>query len=81
MNTLEKNPATVFDFTLTSPNTKRYGPRFGNVILKRSDSTHLQISTPNLITTTSRGVVPHISRDHYKLTDAILWINVPFETL
>ena len=88
MNILPKNtPATLLNFSLTSPNPTRYGPRIGNIILKRSrdlpdDSTnHLQISTPNLLTTTSRGVVPHISRDHYKITDAILWVNVPFETL
>jgi hypothetical protein len=81
MNILQKDaPAIVFNFSLKSPNITRYGPRIGNIALKRSDS-HLQIPTPNLITTTSRGVVPHISRDHYKLTDAILWINVPFETL
>ena len=91
MNTiLPKNaPATLLNFSLTSPNPTRYGPRIGNIILKRSrdlpeDSSQnhvLQIPTPNLLTTTSRGVVPHISRDHYKLTDAILWVNVPFETL
>ena len=90
LNILPKNgPATLLNFSLTSPNPTRYGPRVGNVILKRSRDTnipddgsdHLQISTPNLLTTTSRGVVPHISRDHYKLTDAIIWVNVPFETL
>ena len=73
-------PATMFNFSLTSPSPTRYGPRIGNIILKRSNC-HLQIPTPNLITTTSRGAVPHISRDHYKMTEAILWINVPFETL
>ena len=89
MNILPKNaPATLLSFSLTSPNPTRYGPRIGNIILKRSrdlpdDSSqgHLQIPTPNLLTTTSRGVVPHISRDHYKITDAIIWVNVPFETL
>ena len=90
MSILPKHaPATLLNFSLTSPNPTRYGPRIGNIILKRSrdlpdDSSQnhvLQILTPNLLTTTSRGVVPHISRDHYKLTDAILWVNVPFETL
>ena len=88
MNILPKN--TLLNFSLTSPSPTRYGPRIGNIILKRSsrdqpdDSSQnhlLQIPTPNLLTTTSRGVVPHISRDHYRLTDAILWVNVPFETL
>lgn len=87
MNILPKNAqATLLNFSLTSPSPTRYGPRIGNVILKRSkdlpdDSSHLQISTPNLLSTTSRGVIPHISRDQYKITDAILWVNVPFETL
>ena len=88
MNILPKNaPATLLNFSLTSPNPTRYGPRFGNIILKRSrdlsdhNTSHVQIPTPNFLSTTSRGVLPHVSRDHYKLTDAILWVNVPFETL
>lgn len=82
MNILQKNvPTTVLNFSLTSPNPTPYGPRIGNIILKRSADHHLQILTPNIITTTSRGVVPHLSRDHCKITNAILWINVPFETL
>ncbi|KAF8162653.1 tRNA-guanine(15) transglycosylase-like protein, partial [Crassisporium funariophilum] len=40
----------------------------------------IHIQTPNLLTATSRGVVPHLSRDHHKLTNAIRWVNVPFET-
>ncbi|KAF8801909.1 hypothetical protein BYT27DRAFT_7146988 [Phlegmacium glaucopus] len=70
----------MLNFSLTSPNPTRYGPRTGNIILKRSEDSHLQIPTPNLLTTTSRGVVPHLSRDHYKITNPILWVNVPFET-
>jgi len=84
MDILQKNAsATLLNFFLTSPNPTRYGPRIGNITLKRSedDGHHLQIPTPNLLTTTSRGVVPHLSRDHYKITNPILWINVPFETL
>lgn len=84
MNILEQNTSvTMLNFSITSSNSIRYGPRIGNIILKRSGDldSHLAIPTPNLITTTSRGLVPHLSRDHYKTTNAILWINVPFETL
>lgn len=81
MNILQKNaPAPVLNVSLTSLNPTIYGPRFGNITLKRSGDGHLQIPVPNIITTTSRGVVPHLSRDHCKSTKAILWINVPFET-
>lgn len=69
----------VLTFSLLSSDST---PRIGNIILKRSgEDSHLEISTPNFLTTTSRGVVPHISIDHYKITDAITWVNVPFETL
>jgi hypothetical protein len=44
--------------------------------------TRVELDTPALFTTTSRGVVPHISRDHYdRLGGALKWTCVPFETL
>ncbi|PPQ68233.1 hypothetical protein CVT24_005041 [Panaeolus cyanescens] len=78
--------APTFTFTLsTRSNAARFGPRIGTISLKRpipssSSENDLQISTPSLITTTSRGVVPHLSRDHHSQTSAIKWVNVPFET-
>ncbi|KAF8963764.1 tRNA-guanine(15) transglycosylase-like protein [Flammula alnicola] len=71
---------STFSFSLPSPT--RYGPRIGSIIFKRPGSTldPVQIATPGLLTATSRGVVPHLSRDHHKLTNAIRWLNVPFET-
>ncbi|KAK2464954.1 hypothetical protein APHAL10511_003030 [Amanita phalloides] len=70
-------------FTLiTTPNASRHAPRLGKVILKRP--THSEkgclFPTPNFLTSTSRGVVPHLSRDHHNRTEAIRWVNVPFET-
>ncbi|KAG9311794.1 hypothetical protein JVU11DRAFT_8041 [Chiua virens] len=41
----------------------------------------ITIDTPNIFVGTSRGVVPHLSRDHVNGSDAIQWINVPFESL
>ncbi|KAL6309181.1 tRNA-guanine(15) transglycosylase-like protein [Sparassis latifolia] len=38
------------------------------------------MKTPGLIAATSRGVVPHLSRDHVKSTAAIRWVHIPFET-
>jgi len=70
-----------FTFSLTSPTT-RYGPRLGNIVLRRPGSAvDLQIPTPGFLMATSRGVVPHLSRDHHRLTTAIRWVNIPFETL
>ncbi|KAJ7502767.1 tRNA-guanine(15) transglycosylase-like protein [Mycena galericulata] len=53
----------------------RLGPRTGTVTLRS-----VSISTPALIAATSRGVVPHLSRDQYKRTEALRWVHVPFET-
>jgi hypothetical protein len=75
-----------FSFSLSSPS--RYGPRLGNIVLKRpgaangsSAESTIEIATPGLLATTSRGAVPHLSRDHVRAADAIRWVNVPFETL
>ena len=65
-------------FSLTTKPASQHAARLGNVILNRSG---FPIPTPNLLTSTSRGVVPHLSRDHYDRTGAIRWVNVPFETL
>ncbi|KAH8112424.1 tRNA-guanine(15) transglycosylase-like protein [Phellopilus nigrolimitatus] len=54
-----------------------------NVLPAASDvkeSIHHIISTPGFITSTSRGVVPHLTRDHVEATDAVKWVHVPFET-
>lgn len=59
-----------------------FGPRFGAISLQREDGFVLpEIKTPGLITTTSRGVVPHLSRDHTSLTEAVRWVQLPFESL
>lgn len=41
----------------------------------------IAMDTPNILVGTTRGVVPHLSRDHTNGSDAIQWINVPFESL
>ncbi|KAJ7675088.1 tRNA-guanine(15) transglycosylase-like protein [Mycena rosella] len=59
----------------------RFGPRTGSVTLQRHASpTTLTIPTPGLMVATSRGVVPHLSRDQHKRTHPLRWVHVPFET-
>jgi hypothetical protein len=55
----------------------------GTATLARADlpQSTVQVQTPALITSTSRGLVPHFSRDHQASTEAIRWVNVPFESL
>ena len=64
----------------STPST--FSPRLGTVALSRpSENTSIELPTPGLITSTSRGVVPHLSGDHTALSDAIRWVHVPFESL
>ncbi|CAA7271251.1 unnamed protein product [Cyclocybe aegerita] len=80
------SPSPSLSFSLATP--KRYGPRLGNIIFRRPglssssepSQAQLEIKTPGIFATTSRGVVPHLSRDHQRRTGAIRWVNVPFET-
>lgn len=69
-----------FSFSLFTPSSIRFGPRLGEAILKRAEQTEIRIQTPHFLTTTSRGVIPHLSRDHYG-SSGIHWVNVPFESL
>ncbi|PPQ87622.1 hypothetical protein CVT25_005807 [Psilocybe cyanescens] len=82
--------AATFSFTLSS-SSARHGPRIGTLVTRRPDAsasgsagagamTEIQIQTPGMLTTTSRGVVPHLSRDHHRGSAAIRWVNIPFET-
>ncbi|KAJ7209542.1 tRNA-guanine(15) transglycosylase-like protein [Mycena pura] len=64
-------------FSATS--TSCFGARTGSLTLGRPSAT-LVLSTPGLIVATSRGVVPHLSRDQYKRTPAIRCLHVPFES-
>ncbi|KAG1811866.1 tRNA-guanine(15) transglycosylase-like protein [Suillus subaureus] len=63
---------------------KQFGPRVGRLCLTRpsdSPSNHvIDIRTPNFLIGTSRGAVPHFSRDHVHSAKGISWINVSFES-
>ena len=79
---LRKTMASLkFDLLGAAEQATPFGPRLGLLSLQREDGSVLQIETPGLITTTSRGVVPHLSRDHTSLTEAVRWVQLPFESL
>lgn len=67
------------------PSTPAFGPRVGQVTLTRDGdadaAVRITFDTPNILVGTVRGVVPHLSRDHTNGSDAIRWINIPFESL
>ncbi|KAH9064592.1 tRNA-guanine(15) transglycosylase-like protein [Lactarius vividus] len=63
------------------PPLSSFSPRLGSLSVHRaSENTTISVSTPGLITSTSRGVVPHLSSDHTRISDAIRWVHVPFES-
>ncbi|KAG1722643.1 uncharacterized protein EDB91DRAFT_203475 [Suillus paluster] len=70
--------------TFTLDEGTQFGPRVGRLCLTRpsdSPSNHIiDIPTPNFLVGTSRGAVPHFSRDHVRSANGISWINVPFES-
>jgi len=74
--------ASSLTFSISSSSSVAlYGPRIGTILYRHQTGDAIKIQTPGLTTATSRGVVPHLSRDHHRATGAIRWVNVPFETL
>ncbi|KAG1771948.1 tRNA-guanine(15) transglycosylase-like protein [Suillus placidus] len=71
-------------FTFILDQGKQFGPRVGRLCLTRPSNclpNHvIDIRTPNFLIGTSRGVVPHFSRDHVHSANGISWINVSFES-
>ena len=65
-----------FQFTTTRTASSRFSPRTGNINFAKT-----LIDTPTSLTSTSRGVVPHLTRDHVVLSPSIKWVHVPFEIL
>ncbi|KAF8551408.1 hypothetical protein OG21DRAFT_1445223 [Imleria badia] len=84
IDALIRHPSLTFTL---SPCVPKFGPRVGRLALTRDDAMGttgtritIQMDTPNVFVGTSRGVVPHFSRDHTNGSDAIRWLNVPFES-
>lgn len=65
------------------PSSCHFNPRLGSLTLQRNDDikTTIKIDTPGILTTASRGLIPHLSRDHVNSTAAVRWVNIPLETL
>lgn len=62
--------------------TSTFTPRLGRLSLRRDDGPPVQdILTPALITATSRGIVPHLSKDNVAITAPVAWTQLHFETL
>jgi hypothetical protein len=82
--TAQHRPPAVLTFELaTADEVAQIGPRLGKVTLTRPDEPEstVVLETPGMMTATSRGVVPHLSWDHCRRTDAIRWVDVHFESL
>ncbi|KDQ19073.1 hypothetical protein BOTBODRAFT_153991 [Botryobasidium botryosum FD-172 SS1] len=76
-------PSSAFVFRILSPSITPpnfCAPRLGRLSFVRAADKDIDIATPNFITSTSRGVVPHLSRDHVQKTSAIGWVHIPFES-
>ena len=72
----------TFSLTREVKQAVPFAPRLGVLSIRREDGSVVpDILTPGLVTATSRGVVPHLSRDHLNLTKAVRWIQLPFESL
>jgi hypothetical protein len=82
-NTLHGKPRSTLRFELAQPNSPHFGPRLGTATLARPDDPGMSVvtETPGLVTMTTRGLVPHLSRDHQAGAAAIRWMGLPFESL
>ncbi|KAI0822619.1 tRNA-guanine(15) transglycosylase-like protein [Trametes gibbosa] len=68
-------------FTPASALSNKFGPRIGTLSIHRDDSVvpH-ETETPALLAASSRGIIPHLSRDHLHISHAIQHIQLPFES-
>ncbi|KAJ3809990.1 tRNA-guanine(15) transglycosylase-like protein [Lentinula lateritia] len=71
------SPSLLFEISSSEayPNDSKFAPRVAKLLIRK-----VAIDTPGLLACTSRGVVPHLSRDNVIRTKGIRWIHVPFET-
>ncbi|KAJ2965857.1 hypothetical protein NUW54_g13974 [Trametes sanguinea] len=77
-STSDGRPPPLFVPTTPPP---KFGPRTGTLTLSRpEDGIVMSTETPAMLVATSRGIVPHLSRDHLHLTRAIQHVQLPFES-
>ncbi|KAL0071158.1 hypothetical protein AAF712_001718 [Marasmius tenuissimus] len=65
-----------FQVSSPRPSSAYFGPRLGRIAFQNGTD----LVTPNLITPTSRGIVPHLSRDNLIRTSSVSWLHVPYES-
>jgi hypothetical protein len=84
------NPIPNLTFRLGSlSSSSKFSPRLGQLTLTRpvhdsldgGGGIDIDIPTPGLMCTTTRGVIQHLSRDNVKRTSCVKWVHVPFESL
>ena len=73
--------AASFNLTQKPLQNGAFSPRLGRLTVTKAEGHTVQVETPGFITSTSRGIVPHLTKDHVDRSDAIRLVNMPFETL
>lgn len=80
MSTSRQSCSLSFTIAQASISKSLFSPRVGTLSLTRNGDGNIDIDTPGVIVNTSRGVVPHLSREQYKQCSSVRWVHVPFET-
>lgn len=70
-----EQPGPMLSFTLIHTGSSDIGPRLGQLILGGRKT----INTPHYVTTSSRGVVPHISHDTLRRRTEVAGIYLGLE--
>ncbi|TCD62658.1 hypothetical protein EIP91_006580 [Steccherinum ochraceum] len=73
--------SSILAFSLAQSDVAQFAPRLGLLSYRRDTATPaIEIKIPGAIATSSRGIIPHLSRDHVRSTGSIQWVNIPFES-
>ncbi|KZV84281.1 tRNA-guanine transglycosylase [Exidia glandulosa HHB12029] len=63
-----------------SSSTTATAGRLGTLLVTRPDGAQLDIETPNFLASTSRGAVPHLSRDHVLASSSTRGLHVTYDS-
>ncbi|KAK0500025.1 tRNA-guanine(15) transglycosylase-like protein [Armillaria luteobubalina] len=80
MSTSRQSCSLSFTIGQASISKSMFSPRVGIASLTRNGTDKIDIDTPGILVTTSRGVIPHLARDQHKQCSSVRWVHVPFET-
>lgn len=86
------HPISNLSFQLKGSPHSKFSPRIGKLCLTRPDhgtgtvatdshDINIELPTPGLIASTTRGAIQHLTRDNVRRTPCVKWIHVPFESL